>query len=160
MTRVVPTPRCRQRTPRIRATVRDRGSEDPFPLLEELDIGVVAYSPLARGFLSGAAQPKDHYTADDFRQFSGWWQPENFDKNVALVAKLDEFAGERGISLTQLSLAWILAQRSHIVPIPGSKHSDRVQENIAAAEVMLSPEDIARIRDLIPDGAHGPRFIS
>ncbi len=136
-----------------------RETAEFFPVLEELGIGFVGYSPLARGFLSGAAKPLDQYGADDYRQGSGWWQPGNFEKNLDLVAELAVIAENKGITLSQLALAWLLAQKDYIVPIPGSKNPDRVAENIAAASIELTPNDLARIDAIVPHGAIGPRFI-
>ncbi|WP_139199503.1 aldo/keto reductase, partial [Curtobacterium sp. MCBA15_013] len=87
------------------------------PLVDELGIGLVAYSPLARGFLGGAVQPRSAYPEDDIRHMLEWWAPEHFDQNVAVVRALTAIADEHGVSLSQLSLAWILAQRDDVVPI-------------------------------------------
>ncbi|CCA60690.1 Aldo-keto reductase [Streptomyces venezuelae ATCC 10712] len=129
-----------------------RDTASLFPVLEELGIGLIAYSPLARGFLSGAVQSRDHYTADDFRQGQAWWGPENFEANLAIVGKLTELAEGRGATLAQLSLAWLLAQREYVVPIPGSRNSDRVDENTAAVDLVLTVADLARIAEIVPDG--------
>ncbi|MER5619277.1 aldo/keto reductase [Streptomyces sp. NPDC002215] len=110
-----------------------------FPVLEELGIGLVAYSPLARGFLSGAVKSRDHYTADHFRQRLAWWKPENFDTNLAIAGKLTELAESKGATLSQLALAWLLAQKDYIVPIPGSRNPDRVAQN-TAADLTLTAE--------------------
>ncbi|ROP74574.1 aldo/keto reductase [Curtobacterium sp. PhB115] len=137
-------------------SVFSRESEDLFPLVDELGIGVVAYSPLARGFLSGAVQPQSAYAADDIRQQLEWWAPEHFDANVAVVAALTEIADGKGVSLSQLALAWILAKRADLVPIPGSRNPGRVAENVAAADVVLSADDVARI-DALSRDVHGKR---
>ncbi|MER8039811.1 aldo/keto reductase [Streptomyces hydrogenans] len=129
-----------------------------FPVLEELGIGLVAYSPLARGFLSGAVKSRDHYTADDFRQRLAWWKPENFDANLAIVGKLAELAESKGATLSQLSLACLLAQKDYIVPIPGSRNPDRVAQNTAAADLVLTPDDLAAIAEIAPDGGIGGRL--
>ncbi|MFI6359501.1 aldo/keto reductase [Streptomyces sp. NPDC050743] len=133
-------------------------AEPLFPVLEELGIGFVAYSPLACGFLSGAVQPVDHYTADDFRQHLAWWKPENFDANVAIAGELAKFAESKGATLAQLALAWLLAKKDYIVPIPGSRNSDRVAQNVAAAGLTLTGEDLARIAEIAPDGGLGGRL--
>ncbi|MGW0855542.1 aldo/keto reductase [Streptomyces sp. NPDC002690] len=135
-----------------------RGSEALFPVLEELGIGFVAYSPLARGFLSGAAKPRDAYDANDFRRRLAWWAPENFGANTAIADGLAAFARSKGISLAQLALAWLLAKREYIVPIPGSRNPDRVAHNIAAADLALTTEDLARIDALAPEGGIGGRL--
>ncbi|XVU29921.1 aldo/keto reductase [Actinoplanes sp. CA-054009] len=126
-------------------------------VLEELGIGFVAYSPLARGFLSGTVSSREHYAADDFRQFIGWWKPENFDANVALAGRLSELAASLGVTLSQLALAWLLAKKDYIVPIPGSRNPDRVAENVAAADLKLTAADLARIDEIAPDGGIGGR---
>ncbi|MER5757407.1 aldo/keto reductase [Streptomyces sp. NPDC002088] len=132
-------------------------SEQFFPILEELGIGLVAYSPLARGFLSGAVKSRDHYDASDIRQMIPWWAPENFDQNVALAGELTKLAESKGVSLSQLALAWLLAKKDYIVPIPGSRNPDRVAQNIAAADLKLTADDVARIDEIAPDGAIGGR---
>jgi aryl-alcohol dehydrogenase-like predicted oxidoreductase len=132
-----------------------RDSEAFLPVLEELGIGLVAYSPLARGFLSGAVRPRADYDAGDMRHMHTWWAPENFEENTRTADALAAFAAGKGISLSQLSIAWLLAQRSYIVPIPGSKNADRVAQNIAAADVVLTDEDLAAIARLAPTGAAG-----
>ncbi|PZE38396.1 aldo/keto reductase [Curtobacterium sp. MCPF17_031] len=136
-----------------------RESEELFPVVDELGIGLVAYSPLARGFLSGAVQPRSAYAADDIRQWLEWWAPEHWDANTAVVDGLTELADEKGISLSQLALAWILAQRDDIVPIPGSRNPRRVAENVTAAGVALSADELARI-DVLGRGVRGARATS
>ncbi|PZE82420.1 aldo/keto reductase [Curtobacterium sp. MCBD17_032] len=136
-----------------------RESEDLFPVVDELGIGLVAYSPLARGFLSGAVQPRSAYAEDDIRQWLEWWAPENWAANTAVVAGLTELAAEKGVSVSQLALAWILAQRDDIVPIPGSRNRGRVAENTAAADVTFTPDELARI-DALGHGVRGARATS
>lgn len=132
-------------------SVFSRESEALFPVVDELGIGVVAYSPLARGFLSGAVQPASTYAADDIRARLEWWAPGNFEANTAVVSALTEIADAKSVSLSQLSLAWILAKRADLVPIPGSRNTGRVAENVAAADVSLSDDDVARIDALSRD---------
>lgn len=132
-------------------SVFSRESEALFPVVDELGIGVVAYSPLARGFLSGAVQPASAYAADDIRAQLEWWAPGNFEANTAVVSALTEIADAKNVSLSQLSLAWILAKRADLVPIPGSRNTGRVAENVAAADVSLSDDDVARIDALSRD---------
>lgn len=134
-----------------------RDVEPVLPVIEELGIGLVAYSPLARGFLSGAVQSRDHYAAEDFRQFIGWWKPEYFDSNVALAGELAELAATRGVALSQLALAWLLARKDYIVPIPGSRNAGRVAENVAAADLTLTADELARIDEIAPTGGIGGR---
>ncbi|MER7539050.1 aldo/keto reductase [Streptomyces sp. NPDC097704] len=117
--------------------------------------GFVAYSPLARGFLSGAVKSRDQYAADDFRQYTAFWNPENFEANLAVVGKLTESAESKGVTLAQVALAWLLAEKDYIVPIPGSRNPDRVAQNIAAADLGLTADDLARIVEIAPDGGLG-----
>ncbi|MGW6904855.1 aldo/keto reductase [Streptomyces sp. NPDC054940] len=132
-------------------------SEQFFPVLEELGIGLVAYSPLARGFLSGAVKSREHYDASDFRQMIPWWAPENFDQNLSIVSQLTKLAESKGVTLSQLALAWLLAKKDYIVPIPGSRNPERVAQNIAAADLELTADDLARIDEIAPDGGIGGR---
>ncbi|WP_460802107.1 aldo/keto reductase [Microbacterium sp. GXF6406] len=134
-----------------------RESEAFFPVLEELGIGLVAYSPLARGFLSGAVKPRDAYGPRDFRQNIPWWAPENYEANVQIVNQLTELAESKGVTLSQLSLAWLLARKDYIVPIPGSRNPARVGENIAAADIQLTADDLSRIDTIAPHGGIGGR---
>ncbi len=132
-------------------SVFSRESEALFPLVDELGIGLVAYSPLARGFLSGAVQPRSAYAADDLRHQLEWWAPEHFDANVGVVDGLTAIADAKGVSLSQLALAWVLAERDDVVPIPGSRNPGRVAENVAAADIRLTAEEVARIDALSRD---------
>ncbi|MEV6102987.1 aldo/keto reductase [Nocardia sp. NPDC051981] len=134
-----------------------RDAEPLFGLLEELRIGFVAYSPLARGFLTGAVQPIDTYDRNDFRRQLPWWSPDNYDANIDIVEQLTQLAKSKSVSVSQLALAWLLAQRDYIVPIPGSRNPDRVTQNVAAADLTLSAEDLAEITDIAPTGGHGGR---
>jgi aryl-alcohol dehydrogenase-like predicted oxidoreductase len=132
--------------------------EPLFPVLAELGIGFVAYSPLARGFLGGAVASRGHYDAHDFRQRLPWWAPENFDANVAIVEKLSELADSKGVTLAQLSLAWLLVHDDDIVPIPGSRDPQRVAQNVAAADIVLTAEDLDTIDRIAPEGGVGGRM--
>jgi aryl-alcohol dehydrogenase-like predicted oxidoreductase len=136
-------------------------SRDPedeiLPTVRELGIGFVAYSPLGRGFLSGAIKSIDDLDADDFRRFAPRFQGENFRKNLDLVAKLKELAAEKDVTATQLALAWVLAQGEDIVPIPGTKRRTYLEENVSAGDVELSAEDLERIDEALPQAA-GPRY--
>ncbi|MDN4640832.1 aldo/keto reductase [Agreia sp. PsM10] len=138
-------------------SIFSRDAEALLPTLDDLGIGLVAYSPLARGFLTGGVKPRDHYDATDFRQGVGWWAPENFDTNLSMVSRLTEFATSKNTTVAGLALAWLLAVRHDLVPIPGSRSSERVEENVAAAEVTLTTEDLARIHEIVPTGAVGDR---
>lgn len=134
-----------------------RGTEELVPTLEGLGIGLVAYSPLARGFLGGAVRPRSEFDDDDFRQHIDWWDPESYPANRHMVDELTELAHTKNATLSQLALAWLLAQKDFIVPIPGSRNPDRVAQNIAAAELELSPQDLARIAEIVPEGGIGHR---
>ncbi|CAH0272788.1 General stress protein 69 [Arthrobacter sp. Bi83] len=124
-----------------------------FPVLEELGIGFVPYSPLGRGFLTGQLRSPDDFAPDDFRRHSPRFQGENFTRNLELVDRVKDLADEKQCSPAQLALAWLLAQGEHIVPIPGTKKRDRLNENLGATAVELSAEDLARLDELAPAGA-------
>ncbi|CRK52132.1 Aldo-keto reductase [Rhodococcus sp. RD6.2] len=132
-------------------------AEPLFPLLAELGIGFVAYSPLARGFLTGTAKRARDYDRGDFRTLMDWWNADNYDANTRVVDQLTELAAGKGVTVSQLALAWILAQRDFIVPIPGSRNPDRVAQNVAAADIELTADDLARIAAIAPGGGHGDR---
>jgi len=134
-----------------------RESEALLPSVEELGIGVVAYSPLARGFLSGAVRPCSAYAADDFRQRIPWWAPEHYDANVAIVDQLTELARAKNATVSQLAIAWLLARKPYVVPIPGLRNPGRVAENIAAADIVLTDEDLALIEEIASEGGVGSR---
>ncbi|MFE5838877.1 aldo/keto reductase [Arthrobacter sp. NPDC056493] len=130
-----------------------------FPVLAELGIGFVPYSPLGRGFLTGQLRSPDDFAADDFRRQSPRFQGENFTRNLQLVDRVKELADEKQCSPAQLALAWLLAQGEHIVPIPGTKKRERLAENLGAAAVELSAGDLARLDELAPAGAaSGARY--
>jgi aryl-alcohol dehydrogenase-like predicted oxidoreductase len=124
-----------------------------FPVLAELGIGFVPYSPLGRGFLTGQLRSPDDFAADDFRRHSPRFQGENFTRNLQLVDRVKELSDEKHCSPAQLALAWLLAQGEHIVPIPGTKKRERLAENLGAAAVELSAEDLTRLDELAPAGA-------
>jgi aryl-alcohol dehydrogenase-like predicted oxidoreductase len=130
-----------------------------FPVLAELGIGFVPYSPLGRGFLTGQFRSPEDFAADDFRRHSPRFQGENFDRNLQLVDRVKELADAKGCTPGQLALAWLLAQGEHIVPIPGTKKVNRLRENLGAADVELSAEDLTRLDELAPAGvAAGARY--
>jgi aryl-alcohol dehydrogenase-like predicted oxidoreductase len=138
-------------------------SRDPedelMPLCVELGIGFVPYSPLGRGFLTGQFKSLKDFAPDDYRQHSPRFQGENFTKNLQLVAKIQEIAAEKGITASQLALAWVLAQGDNLVPIPGTKRRTYLEENVSAVEVVLSSEDLKRIVEISPKGvASGDRY--
>jgi aryl-alcohol dehydrogenase-like predicted oxidoreductase len=132
-------------------------SRDPedeiLPTVRGLGIGFVAYSPLGRGFLTGRFKSFDDLAPDDYRRHSPRFQGENFEKNLRLVDRVTEMARARGITPGQLALAWVLAQGDDIVPIPGTKRRSYLEENVAAADVKLSPDDLALINEIAPHGA-------
>jgi len=132
-------------------------SRDPedelLPTVRELGIGFVPYSPLGRGFLTGQIKSIDDLEPDDFRRSSPRFQGENFQKNLDLVREIEALAGEKGCTASQLALAWVLAQGSDIVPIPGTKRRRYLEENAGALAVTLNAEDLQRIDRIIPPGA-------
>jgi aryl-alcohol dehydrogenase-like predicted oxidoreductase len=129
-----------------------------LPTTRELGIGFVAYSPLGRGFLASAVKPAAEYPEDDMRSWDDRWQPGNYEQNVDAIEQLGRLARDQGITVTQLALAWLLAQGDDIVPIPGTRSPQRLAENTAAAEVTLSDDELARIHEILPQGAHGARY--
>ena len=138
-------------------------SRDPedriLPTIRELGIGYVAYSPLGRGFLSGRFQSPDDFEEGDFRKHHPRFQGENFQKNLQLVERVKEIADEKGVTAGQLALAWVLAQGDDIVPIPGTTKVKNLEENVAAADVELTDEDLARLDEAAPKGvAAGERY--
>lgn len=133
--------------------------DDVLPALKELGIGLVPYSPLGRGFLTGQIKTFDDLPADDYRRYYERFQGDNFAKNVAVVALIEQLAAEKGVTPAQLGLAWLLAQGEQIVPIPGTKRLVRVRENLGALEIELSADDLAEIERISPKGvAAGGRF--
>lgn len=138
-------------------------SRDPedeiLPVCRELGIGFVPYSPLGRGFLTGQIKSVDDFPPDDFRRFGPRFQGENFQKNLELVARIEEMARQKGCKPSQLALAWVMAQGEDIVPIPGTKRRSYLEENVAATAVALGPDDLARLdAALPPDAVAGPRY--
>jgi aryl-alcohol dehydrogenase-like predicted oxidoreductase len=140
-------------------SIFERAVEDEIlPTIRDLGIGFVAYSPLGRGFLTSAVKPAAEYPADDMRRWDERWQPGNYETNVEAIDQLRKLAGEKGIEVTQLALAWLLAQGDDIVPIPGTRSPERLAENVAAADVRLTDADLARVDEIVPDGALGSRY--
>src|SRR5271163_2624158 len=130
-----------------------REAEDEIlSTVRELGIGFVAYSPLGRGFLTGQIRKPTDLAADDWRHTSPRFQGENFQKNLDLVTKIEELAEQRKVKASQLALAWVLAQGEDIVPIPGTKRRSYLEENVAAAEIVLTDSDLARLAELAPVG--------
>jgi aryl-alcohol dehydrogenase-like predicted oxidoreductase len=125
----------------------------------ELGIGFVAYSPLGRGFLTGQFRRFEDIPADDYRRNTPRFQGENFQKNLDLVERVEEIAREKRCTPSQLALAWVMAQGNDIVPIPGTKRRKYLEENVAAMDLKLTKEDLARIHAVFPpDAAAGNRY--
>jgi aryl-alcohol dehydrogenase-like predicted oxidoreductase len=127
--------------------------DEILPTCRELGIGFVAYSPLGRGFLTGAIQSVDDLDEDDYRRFSPRFQGENFQRNLDLVTKISELAADKAVTPAQLALAWVLSQGEDIVPIPGTKRRARLEENAAAVHVVLSDDELREIADALPEAA-------
>ncbi len=127
--------------------------------VRELGIGFVAYSPLGRGFLTGRFQSPDDFSENDFRKYSPRFQGENFQKNLQLVDKVKELAKSKGVTPAQLALAWVLTQGEDIVPIPGTTKIKHIEENIKAADIKLTDDELKQIEDIFPmDAASGLRY--
>ena len=138
-------------------------SRDPedeiLATVRELGIGFVAYSPLSRGFLTGQIKSIDDLAPDDYRRYSPRFQGENFARNLELVERVTEIAREKGVTPGQLALAWVLAKGEDVVPIPGTKRRAYLEENVAASDIELTAEDLARIDEVAPKGvAAGTRY--
>ncbi len=132
---------------------------ESMPACRELGIGLVPYSPLGRGFLSGAIKSLDDLAEDDWRRFMPRFQGENFGKNLELVERVERLAEAKGCTPAQLALAWVLAQGPDVAPIPGTRSSERLEENAAAVEIALSDHELAEIDDVIPkDLVVGDRY--
>jgi aryl-alcohol dehydrogenase-like predicted oxidoreductase len=125
----------------------------------ELGVGLVPYSPLGRGFLTGAIRTPDDFAADDYRRMNPRFQGENFASNLALVDTVSAIARDKRCTPAQLALAWVLAQGEDIVPIPGTKRLKYLEENLGAARITLSPEERREIDAVLPPGAaSGDRY--
>ncbi len=130
-----------------------------FPTVRELGIGLVAYSPLGRGFLTGRFQRPEDLAGNDFRRNHPRFQGENFSKNRELVERVNAIAKAKGITPGQIALAWVLAKGNDVVPIPGTTKRSHLEENVATLEVKLSPAEIASLEASMPPGiASGPRY--
>jgi aryl-alcohol dehydrogenase-like predicted oxidoreductase len=130
-----------------------------LPTCRELGIGFVAYSPLGRGFLTGQFKRIEDLPADDYRRSSPRFQGENFQKNLDLVARVEEITKQKGCKPSQLALAWVVAQGDDIVPIPGTKRRKYLEENAAALNVQLTPDELRSLTEVFPQGAaSGQRY--
>jgi aryl-alcohol dehydrogenase-like predicted oxidoreductase len=136
---------------------RDPETNGVLATCRELGIGFVPYSPLGRGFLSGRFKSPDELDENDFRRHGPRFTGENLDANLKLAAKVAEIAEEKGITPAQLALAWVLAQGEDVVPIPGTKRREYLEQNAGAADVELTGEDLARIEAELPEVA-GDRY--
>ncbi|MFI4921993.1 MAG: aldo/keto reductase, partial [Gammaproteobacteria bacterium] len=133
--------------------------DEVLDTVRELGIGFVAYSPLGRGFLTGAIRKYEDLAEDDWRRNMPRFKGENFQKNLEVVAEVEKIAAEHQRKASQVALAWVLAQGDDIVPIPGTKHRKYLEENAAADAVKLSKDDLARIHAIFPMGiAAGNRY--
>jgi aryl-alcohol dehydrogenase-like predicted oxidoreductase len=138
---------------------RDIEDEGNLATMRELGIALVAYSPLGRGFLSGDIRSIEDLAPDDFRRYSPRFMGENFTRNLDVVDRVREIAAALDATPSQVALAWVLAKGSDIVPIPGTKHVARLEENVGAAALRLTAEQIARIEAAAPKGfAVGDRY--
>ena len=127
--------------------------DEILPAIRELGIGLVAYSPLGRGFLSGRIHSVDDLEASDFRRANPRFQGENFQKNLDLVERVEELAASKGCTAAQIALAWVLAQGEDIVPIPGTTRVKNLEENVSALDVELSDEELRDLEAVFPKGA-------
>lgn len=119
----------------------------------ELGIAFVAYSPLGRGFLTGQIKRFEDLAADDYRRYAPRFQGENFERNLELVRRVEELAREKGCTSAQLALAWVLSRGDDVIPIPGTKRRRYLEQNVAAADLELGADDLARIEEVAPRGA-------
>ncbi|TPI51936.1 aldo/keto reductase [Mesorhizobium sp. B3-1-7] len=141
-------------------SIFERDVEELFPTIRELGIGFVAYSPLGRGFLTGSVKPASEYAADDMRnRHDPRWQPGNYEKNAEAVRQLGVLAGSKGATVAQVAIAWILAQGDDLVPIPGTRNRNRLEENLGGAQLVLTQHDLARIKEILPNGSFGDRYM-
>jgi len=133
--------------------------EEVLPTIRELGIGLVPYSPLGRGFLTGRVTSPDDFGQDDFRRNNPRFQGENFKRNLELVERVRELADEHSCTPGQLALAWVMSQGDDVVPIPGTKRRRYLEENVQATEISLSAEDLKRLDEAAPVGvAAGDRY--
>ena len=138
---------------------RDPESNGVLAKCRELGVGFVPYSPLGRGFLTGALKSPEDFAEDDYRRFTPRFQGENFQRNLQLVAQIEEMAADKGVQPSQLALAWVLAQGDDILPIPGTKRRRYLQANCAALDISLSADELSAINAIFPaDAVAGDRY--
>ena len=141
---------CKVTAVQERYSMMARWNEKFFPMLEELNIGFVVYSPMANGFLSGKVMTADHYEKGvDFRSRMPQFQAEEMEKSRKLLDMLNRLAAEKNVSAAQLSLAWVMAQKPWIVPIPGSTKTERIIENAKAADIAFTEQEMKEINALL-----------
>jgi len=130
-----------------------------IPLLRELGIGLVPFAPLGRGFLTGAVRRAEEYPEGDFRRGDPRYQGENFDANMRAASAVRDLAARKGATAGQVALAWLLHKGDDIVPIPGTKRRRYLEENVAAADVRLTPDEMATLDAVLaPENVAGPRY--
>jgi aryl-alcohol dehydrogenase-like predicted oxidoreductase len=133
--------------------------DELLPVLRELGIGLVSYSPLGRGLLTGSLDASGGFGAGDFRNVAPRFQGENYENNLAMAARVAEIAQDKGVTPAQLAIAWVLAQGDDIVAIPGTKRRKYLEQNVAAADIVLSPEDLIALGKAVPrDAIAGERY--
>ncbi|MFW0756873.1 aldo/keto reductase [Pseudomonas sp. H11T01] len=132
---------------------RDQEDNGCLATCQRLGVAFVPYSPLGRGFLTGALKSPDDFAADDYRRFSPRFQGENFAKNLLLVEQVQALAAEKGVTAGQLALAWVLAQGDYLIPIPGTKQRKYLEENVAALDVKLSAGELQALEAIFPVNA-------
>jgi aryl-alcohol dehydrogenase-like predicted oxidoreductase len=138
---------------------RDVEDDGVLATVRELGVGFVPYSPLGRGFLSGRFRSLDDFAPDDFRRSSPRFQGENFARNLDVLDEVVALAEDKGVTPSQLALAWVLAQGEDIVPIPGTRRIANLEENVAAVGIALTPDELAAIERVAPAGvAAGERY--
>jgi len=139
----------------------ERGlDDDVLPTVRELGIGLVPYSPLGRGFLTGDAQRAEDYPATDYRRTDPRFQGEHYDQNVKAAEAVRELAAAKGVTAAQLALAWLLHQGQDVVPIPGTKRRDRLAENVAAADIQLTEAELDELRLPVAGARYGETMLN
>jgi aryl-alcohol dehydrogenase-like predicted oxidoreductase len=139
---------------------RDPEEDGVLAACERLGVGFVPYSPLGRGFLTGAIRSPEDFDADDYRRMSPRFQGENFARNLSLVEKVQTLAKDKGCTPAQLALAWVLAQGRHLVPIPGTRRARNLEDNLGALDVKLSAQELAAIAAVFPlNVSAGARYV-